>query len=441
MLSLALVLLLTCLFAGGASAQVPAERPAGTQVDVAPPASRRRAREPRQTMMLTVSLYGANTDDSARGETADSRALSGFHNDADALLTYMKSGRRTSLGLSARSVLRHDPGRGALTMMHDQGVLEVSARGSRTGLHATQTLGYSPYYQFGALPDIARALPGETDSVAALSETAQAHGDYANARLAAYDLATAVDLSRAIGRRSALSLSYARRQTTFEGADRRSTAQIAAFRLTRQLTRRASLRAGYGYQSAGHTLTDTPSARGHDLGLGVDYNRALTFSKRTTFRVGTGSSALTQERRTAYGLSLDAALTRTIGRTWSAGLTYRRGLQLLEGFAAPGMSDAVSASLRGMLSRRLAVSSFVGWSTGEVGLTRDGRGYGSVTSAAGLRLALTRRSTLEAQYFSYQHRFADSVVLAPGLPRRLTRQGLRIGVTWRAPLLHGKEAA
>jgi hypothetical protein len=149
-------LVISCLLliwaAGSGSAQGTPEQPAGSG-DAARPASHAAPQVPRKTMTLTFSQSGAGADDSETGAAGDPRALSGFHTDSDALLSFETRSKRTSLGLSARSVVRYDPARHALTTMRDQGAIEFSAAGSRTGFHATQSASYSPYYQLGALSD------------------------------------------------------------------------------------------------------------------------------------------------------------------------------------------------------------------------------------------------------------------------------------------------
>src|SRR5207247_8172570 len=147
------------------------------------------------------------------------------------------------------------------------------------------------------------------------------------------------------------------------------------------------------------------------LDLGIDYSRALSFSRHTKFSFGSGSSALTEAQRTRYVLTGSATLTREIGRTWNARLTARRGLQLLEGFSGPVLSDSVTATFGGAVSRRISFSSSAATSSGDLGVTGGNRHYSTVTGAAGVGVTLTRRLAFEGQYSYYRHRFADGVRL------------------------------
>ena len=424
------VLCLVLLAAGRASAQAPPDRPAAESADEGGPTATatRGTQRMRPTLALTLSLSGAGADETGSG----SGAFAGFQNEGDASLAYASRGRRTSLSMRAQSVVRYQPARGALSTAYDQGAADFSLAGTRTSFHVSQNFTYTPSFQYGALTETSdAAAPGST-----LAETAQAHGDYANAGVGAYRSETTVDVSRTLGPRSTLSVSYGLRHTTVTGADTGFTAHAAGFRLTRQFTRHMALRAGYGYQfGGGRQLVTGVPARAHDIDLGIDYSRALSFSKRTRSSFGSGSAIVTEPLRTVYRVTGDVSLTRAIGRTGSAGLTYRRGVRILEGFGTPVMFDAVNAGFSGSPARRLTLVASAGVSSGSTGATSSG-GFGTFTGTAALRATLSRRTTFEAQYFCFRQRADEAAGLPPGFGPTMNRQGLRMGVTWGASLLH-----
>ena len=374
-------------------------------------------------MELTVALSGGGADDP---RTTQSPA-SGLHTDADALMTYQLRAGRATFGVNARSVVRYDTAQTALTPIREQGGLDFSLAGSRNQLRVSQTVTYSPYYQFGAIPDA---------TTSPLAETAQSHGDFANSNLTAFGSTTAVDWSRSVSRLYTLSASYNLRRTTFDQPNLDQTFQSVGMRLTRRLTRYVSLRLGYMYQVADSAMARGAFGNNHDLDLGLDYSRALSVSRRTTVSFSSGSSVTPQNQGTAFNLTGNAELARRIGRTWSARVAFNRGVQPLEGFTQPVLSNAVTSTVTGALGRRARVSSSAGFTTGTVGLgSASGNTYSNWTGAAALHVTLTRRSALETQYFWYGHRFGPDVLLAPGLANGLSRNGLRVGITWRAPLL------
>jgi len=389
-------------------------------------ASRPR-REPPQTMMLTLSLAGAGAGDS-EGMSPDAAALTGVHTDSDAMLTYQRRVRRATLGVSGRTVMRYDARAGAVTPMHHQGTVGFSMGGTQRQIRASQTMSYSPFFQFGAMPESAPS---------ALDDAAVAHGDFANAGLSTYTSTTDVAMNQSISRRSSLSLSYNLRRTTFGRAELDQTTQMGAVTLSHRLARYLSLRTGYGLRTANYQFGYGTPLRVHALDLGLDYSRALSISRRTTLSFSSGSVATKLADGTAFLMTGDATLTRMIGRTWNARLAVKRDVHLLEGFAQPVLSNSLSTSIGGALNRRMSVSSSIAVSSGTVGVvSATGSNYWNWTAGAGWRLTLSRRSTLDAQYFYYGHRFDNTVLLAPGLATQQIRQGLRVGVTWQTPVLH-----
>jgi hypothetical protein len=385
-------------------------------------------RDPPQTLALTFSLFGAGGTDS-QGTAADGVPVSGWYTDADAAAVYRRRLGRAAFGATGRSVLRYAPDRGSVIPMQHQGGLDFSMTGTRHAFHASQDVRYSPYYQFGAMPD---AL----SSLSALSQTAQSHGDFANAGLDALQTMTAVGWSRGISRRGTLSMSYQLRRTTFGRHDFDQTSQGVHFGVTRRLTRYVALRTGYGYRVATGVFSGM-RPRNHEIDLGLDYSRALSLSRRTTLGFTSGSSVTPQEHGNAFNVIGAASLTRQIGRTWSARLSVDRSVQLLEGFADPVLTHAVTATLGGALGRDAGISTSISYANGSVGLDADRAShYASWSGAVGLHRNLTRRLVLEAQVFYYGHRFDQAVLRVPGLVSGLNRQGARIGVTWHPPAVH-----
>jgi hypothetical protein len=162
------------------------------------------------------------------------------------------------------------------------------------------------------------------------------------------------------------------------------TSQSAGARLTRRLTRYASLRTGYTYRVATSGSTDV-RPRVDDLDVGIDFSRPVSVSRRTTVSFGTGSSMTPQDQGMAVNLTGNAALTRLMGRTWNTRLGVNRGVHLLEGFRQPVLANSINASLGGGLHRRLLFSSSASLSSGSVGLTGGGtNSYANWTAGSGL---------------------------------------------------------
>jgi hypothetical protein len=424
-------LLLASSVAVAASAQT--ETPTPLPAPLTPPVTATapkapQRREPPQTMMLTVSMSGSDAEDSVSGGTAEI-PITGFHTDADAMLTYQRKLGRVTIDALGRSVLRYAPSSEVLTTTsHDQGELALTFLSRHDRFQARQSVSYSPYYQFGALPD---------DAASPLTETAQSHGDFANSSLRAVNSTTVLDYSRTISRRDALVFAYNLRRTTFADQDLDLTSQNGGIHLVHQFTRTMALRAGYAYRSADSTFTQNGTLHSQDIDLGLDYSRALGPSKRTTFTAGSGSSTTPSATGMAFNVTGNAMLTRQIGRTWRARLGATRSVQLLEGFTEPLLTNTGIVDVGGNLGRRLSVSASASYAAGVIGLDANdaNNNYENGSGAAGVRLRLSRWTALETQYSYYGHRFDSGVQLAPGVVSGLRRHGVRVSLTWLRPVL------
>jgi len=112
----------------------------------------------------------------------------------------------------------------------------------------------------------------------------------------------------------------------------------------------------------------------------------------------------------------DAALTRNIGRTWSVRLGANRGVQFLEGFAEPMMTNSVTASFGGALGRRrrFVVVGDLFNRRGRLDQCRQQRllrfpAQSDCTSAS------AASAGSDTQYFYSSHQFGHDIQLAPGL--------------------------
>ena len=402
----------------------PAAAQTGTATEALPTATRRPPALPPQTLIIGASLFGGSSD--AAEESANGIAV-GPHADAEATLTYTHRAGRAVFGLSGQSVLRQADAE--FTPMRQQGGVEYSFNAARQHFRASQTLGYAPYYQFGGVTQL---------SLLPISESAQAYGDLANTLEEALTANTDVAWDRTLSERLSLSTMYNRRSTIFGDPALDMITQSAGARLSRKITRFASLRTGYTYRvgDVGSSAAAEP-LRQHDIDLGVDYSRPVSASGRTTVSFGSGSSLTPQEEGMAYRLTGDASLTRLIGRTWNARVGVNRSVQLLEGFAEPVLANIMNLGLGGTLHRRVTVSSWASMSTGTVGLSEaPANGYTNWSAGGGLSVLVGRRASLEAQYFIAGDEFEQGVVLPPGLTHaRRQRQGLRAGFSWRGALV------
>jgi hypothetical protein len=181
--------------------------------------------------------------------------------------------------------------------------------------------------------------------------------------------------------------------------------------------------------------------RAHNGNFGINFNRALSvsLSRRVTLSMTTGSSAVgyrngnTGEMRHRYFITGSAALTREIGRTWSARLGYNRGVNFVETFNQPFLYDSAYASYGGLISRRVSFNARVGGSLGNVGLGVR-RPYHAYNARASLNVAISRFVSAGMSYTLSRYRFREDTLLPEGALRFANRQGARASITAWAPL-------
>jgi hypothetical protein len=248
---------------------------------------------------------------------------------------------------------------------------------------------------------------------------------------------TNASLTTSVGRRGSLGVGFSRASHDSQSLGQDQTTRSGNVAYTHQVAKGLGARLGYGYTEGRYpSAAQSRTVGSHNLDVGVDFNRALSFSRRTTFSFGTGSSAITDTETTHYRVIGNAQLRHDIGRTWNAALTYSRDLQFVEGFGAPLFSDSLVAGFAGLFHRRVQFTSALGGSFGSAGTATLANDYDTYFATAGLNYAVSRYLNLGIVAFHYRHHFDYLVLLPPGMPPDLARNGLRAYLTLWAPLVH-----
>jgi len=139
--------------------------------------------------------------------------------------------------------------------------------------------------------------------------------------------------------------------------------------------------------------------------------------------------------RTRYAATGNADLTHEIGRTWAASLAYVRGARFVETWDEPLFSDVATASLSGLINRRVQVASGAGASMRTIGVRPTDRGYTSYWGTANVSIALTRHLNFGIDYLYTQHEFDTEVDVPTGWPQRGERQRVTAHIGVWLPLL------
>ena len=419
---LALALALIGAVAPVADAQVRSDRPSGGLFgNVGSPDS-------GQTLDLNWLFVGGYDDNVAADSGAGiepTAMMQGMFATAGARAEYNARGEHVTFGANAASAGRYYPEFHDLSALDANAGINFAAKiGSSVNVSATQNFRYQPYYQFGFLTGL---VPSDPEIIRTDDEVISA--------LRSYDYDGSVQATTRLGRRSSVVVDYGRRETWFPDSEQRFFWQQANARFQRNLTRNAGMRVGYGYGEAQNGLgtAGTPIIN-HLIDLGVDYRRALSFSRRTTFGFGSGSALVKQDYGNHFIVNADVNLTREIGRSWRASGDYHRGVQFVAGFADPLYADTVQFRFRGLINRRTELNVETGYSSGQVGLETNDGAYSTYTASASMRFALSRWVSFDSQYFYYRYGFDNTVVLPIGFAANMNRHGFRTGLTGRLPL-------
>ena len=131
---------------------------------------------------------------------------------------------------------------------------------------------------------------------------------------------------------------------------------------------------------------------------------------------------------------IGANLVHELGRTWTAQLSYARALVSRDGFGELYFTDGLTATVGGLVSRRLSVNASALWSLST--LDRPGQNrHTNVSAAAQANYALTQYLAVYARYLYYQYEYDDDIPLDARFARGLERQGVRVGLTTSIPLI------
>jgi len=245
-----------------------------------------------------------------------------------------------------------------------------------------------------------------------------------------------LNFNRKLGRRSSLDVRY---ETTYYNSVNNTsnlTTRTGGARYSTTLTKGLGIHAGYAYTRA-HVDMDASATRygEHNIDAGIDLSRDLGPSRRTHLTFSTGAAALSANSRTRYYATADALLTREIGRSWSASLAFRRGVDFDEQFREAFLTDSLTVGFGGLITRRLQLHSSASAILGHVGFGPGDNTYRSYNAGAGLTTALNRRMAISADYLYYSYGFGQQVLLPNNLFSQMGRHGVRVSLTAWVPVI------
>lgn len=316
---------------------------------------------------------------------------------------------------------------------------------ARSSLSVNANVTVQPFYQFGVLGG---GFAGGLQPATGVS-SAGFVPDYQGAREQVLRFGGFAGYDYQLSQRTTFS-AYATRfgsRPVNDNADRAGLSDLGTTyvgaRLTRRLTTNLGARLGYGY-SWFDTVDTQPllddagqeSTSMHNIDVGLDYSKALSFARRTSFSFGTGTniwrstggSNIASDGQTQFNIIGFATLQRQFFRTWSASLNYTRGTSYVEGYNEFMAYDTATASIVGLFTDRLDAGASVSYTSGGY-LSVRGERVSNFGGGAQLQYGLTQNL---AAFVAYTYTWLD----VPGLPVAEPHRVLPPGPSGRAGGTH-----
>jgi hypothetical protein len=384
------------------------------------------------SLVVTGSL-SAGVNDTLGTPSADpdselTAAPNGGFGDVSGGLAYSLSTPAFGFSASGGMTGRYFPDRSGLLRSTDGRVAANAELGARTTVTLAASLNHQPW-------DFQSLYPGLFGGVQSVPSVPNLDPSLAGENFLTVN--GDANLVHRPTRRLSLSAAYSYQDAEYPGDRGRFRASRPGGQIAYQIATGLSLRAGYA-RSIGE-YADGERVTSDLIDGGVDYSRALSFSRRTTFGFSTGST-VTRYRNdeTAFRLIGTARLTHEIGRSWTAGLGYNRQVQFNQGLQEPVAYDALNAGIEGLFSRRLQFTSSVNTATGNVGAGTSDNSFDTLYANSRLSYAVSRFLSLGVSYSINRYRFDNAVVIPTGVARAYTAQSIRADIRVWAGLVQSR---
>ena len=299
---------------------------------------------------------------------------------------------------------------------------------SRLALDGSVDHLYTPYFQFYRLhPTVSSAgvlVPPSSPYIATVVESHT------------YDVTGG--FTSFYAKHSTLSASFTRRESRFRRFPDGNVSVTGARGLwSRQINRDFRGRLGYGREHI--RLARLPDGEYiHEfIDVGVDFERVLSLTRRTTFGFTTETSMVRKPGTGRhYRLNGRALLSTWLHRTWLGSVTFNRTTDFLPGYAEPLFSDNVGIAVTGLFSRRIEFISTVAAGRGVFGTDKsvlDGRHFTLGNATTQLNFAFTRHLGVFGQHAFYYYQMPPGTSSVAPVDQ-VSRQTFIVGITAWIPV-------
>ena len=420
-----------------AQPQVQAQAPPERRLTTDPPGA-----EVDGPWALSISGFqgfdGSNSK-TIQGVTGTS-IVSGSNSGESIRLRLQRAGKKSGYTFDAGNTLIYYPGDSSLLSDSDIGASQWHKLGKDTTISAGETANRSPYYNIGAFPGIGNY--SGTDLSRPFVPTLASGGQ----NTGTYRFTIETKLAHVIDTRNAIQATYNVTGNGVTGVPSRAVMHEVGGRYSHLINRTVGYHLGYSFGNA-HFGGVSPTVL-HNIDVGLDIHKELSFTRRTTFSFTTGTTfikanpvntAVVVGPTKEFNVLGHAVLTHYIGQTWSAAATYDRGWQMLDAVLIPYFSDGVTAAIGGNLGKRSTLGFSTAWISGAPlginSVTRDR----ALIESAWFQISLGRKLTAYAQYTLYGQRFTLDGLSAIDLPQRFNRNTARVGLTLVLPRTHAPQ--
>ena len=393
---------------------------------------------------IVSESYDQNLFVDLSGPTATTPQQSGFYTHMNGELAYNRIASRLQFNANGGATARYYTDLSSFHASDYHAGVGLSGRATRrTTFTANQTFGYAPVYFYGLfvnafLPELGQGRPPGTD--------------YAVGDERSYNGMTAAQLNHAFSARSNVVVTGGLHLTRYVNPTPLHTGfteQNVGADYLYQFGRDGHLDLAYTFRSANYenalALIPGQNPKEHAFGLGIDFSRVMSETRRTSFAlrggtiiaeapvaplpvegVGVASSQLLR-------VLAEASVVHQFGETWQMSGTYKRGTGFIEGVRVPVFTDGWSIGANGLLAPRADLFAEVSYSTGDATRVGADVAFSSFATSVRYRWAISPKWAWTNEYVYYAYDFSRSVVLLPGTPPRMKRNVFRTGITFWVP--------
>jgi hypothetical protein len=375
---------------------------------------------PETSFVLAGSLHEGRGDDMSGGDAVDAGGAddSRYYTGGQFGLAFSRRGRRLSVVADANGGARYFRDLSHIESVGHRASAGVELRLGRSRLQAGHAYFDTPFQQL--LPQI--GVEGE-------STRSASDPDSSLSSTHTVQQASTVGWRRGLGRRSELAFNYGFSTTKVGDAAVQDVHQGgSSFR--HRIGRGIELKLGHQARLFEDSLRGT-GARvvAHDLDLGVDLERELSFSRRSRVAFTSGSSIVSSDLGRRFVATGQASLKHEINRTWNAVAAFARKVDFVEGLPDAVIGQTGSLRLGGSWGQRLGLMLRGSAGSGVIGVEGDST-YRSITTQARASLTLSPAWNWYVEHFYYQHTI-NGAFLRTGVPADAFRSGVRTGLDVR----------